>query len=151
MPATTTLSTTTLATGCTDRDTRIQLASTSGVRPGLFLWFDGEAVEVRRIDVDPWIIVKRGVAGSMALPHSSGVPVYIARADQLYEGPPMGRPEGAVLVSPYIDVRAGKLYFAQGDTTPSGTAVRWWQEQTNTRVAGPLGSTTSTLNPTSST
>lgn len=152
MPATVTLASTTLAATVPDSGTtRIKLTSTAGVYGGQCLYMDGELMGVVRIDVDPWVIVSRGIAGSKASPHSSGVVVYIGRADQFYAVPPVGRPDGSVLVSPYIDAMAGIVYFAQGDTTPSGTAVRWWTAQTNTRTSGPLGVTTSTLDPTSST
>jgi hypothetical protein len=148
---TTTLATTALSVGVNASDTRIKVDSTSGMNRDTRLYFPGELMQVIRLDVSPWVIVRRGVDGTTACPHSTAETIYIGRADQFYQGPPVGRPEGAVLVSPYIDVIGNKVYFAQGDTTPSGTAVRWWQEQTTTRVIGPLGSTTTTLNPTSST
>lgn len=156
MPATVTLASTTLAEGCDGAATRLKVTSTSGMYTGLRLFVggagnDGELVKVMRLDVDPWVIVTRGVDGSRAQPHVSGDTVYVGRADQFYCCPPMGRPDAAVAVSPYIDVRAGLIYFAQGDTTPSTSANRWWQQQTNTRTSQPLGVLTSTLDPTSST
>jgi hypothetical protein len=158
MPATVTLTSTTLAEGVSNGDTRVRLTSVSGVTPGLRLYVGGfgapgELMRVDRLDVSPWVVVTRGVDGSRASTHSTGETVYIGRADQFYGVPPFGRPNGAVPVSPYIDAVAGKVYFAQGDTQPSATAVRWWQEQTTVRVPGPLGapSSTTTLDPTSST
>lgn len=156
MPATATLTSTTLAQAVNASDLRIKLASTSGVYPGLSLYISaisgsGELVRVVRLEPDPWVTVTRGVDGSKAQGHSAGETVYIGRADQFYCCPPMGRPDAAIPVSPYIDVQAGRVYFAQGDTTPSATADRWWSEQTNTRTSGPLGVRTTTLDPTSST
>jgi len=151
MPATVTLSTTTLAEGCDASASRIKVASTTGMLPNTRLYVGGELMKVMRIEVDPWVIVARGVDASRAAAHPSGDTVYIGRADQFYAVPPFGRPDASVLVSPYIDVVAGNIYFAQGDVTPTATANRWWQIQTNTRTSGPLGVVTSTLDPTSST
>lgn len=156
MPATVTLSSTTLAQAVNGSDIRIKLTSTTGVLPGLRLFISaiggsGELVRVVKLEPDPWVTVARGVDGSKAQAHSAGDTVYIGRADQFYCCPPMGRPDAAIPVSPYIDVQAGRVYFAQGDTTPSTTADRWWSEVTNTRTSGPLGVRSSTLDPTSST
>jgi len=152
MPALATLVSTTLAEGCDGASTRIKLTSVSGlVNQITRLYVGGELMKFERVDISPWIIVRRGVDGSKASPHVSGEAVFIGRPDQFYYGPPAGRPEAAVLVSPYIDVVNGNVYFAQGDTTPSTSANRWWQIQTNTRTSGPLGVQTSTLDPTSST
>lgn len=156
MPATVTLASTTLAEGCDASATRIKLTSTTGVFFGKCLFIagqgrDGELVKVQRLDVATWVIVTRGVEGSRAQPHVSGDTVYIGDCGQFYAIPPMGRPDAAIPVSPYIDVVNGQIYFAQGDVVPSQTAVRWWQMQTFTRTTGPLGVTTLTLDPTSST
>ena len=151
MPATVTLSTITLAEGCDASAGRIKVSSTSGLTYGLRLYVGGELMNVLRIDVSPWVVVARGVDGSRAAAHPSGDTVYIGRADQFYAVPPFGRPDAAILVSPYIDVVAGNIYFAQGDVNPTASANRWWQIQTNTRTSGPLGVVTTTLDPASST
>lgn len=154
MPATVTLSSTTLAEGCDMGQTRIKVTSTTGMVQGLRIYVGGpggELMKIQRLDVSPWVIVTRGVDGSKASPHSSGETIYIGRGDQFYNVPPVGRPDAAIAVSPYIDVVAGLIYFAQGDNQPSATAVRWWQVQTNTRTTQPLGVQTTTLDPTSST
>jgi hypothetical protein len=151
MPATVTLSSTTITEGVDASATRIKVASTTGLVYGVRLYIDGELMSVQRLDVDPWVIVTRGVDGSRASAHSDDSVVYIGRADQFYDRPPIGRPDAAVLVSPYIDVVNGNVYFAQGDVTPSGSAVRWWQIQTNTRNPQPLGVIPSVLNLTSGT
>jgi hypothetical protein len=77
--------------------------------------------------------------------------VYIARADQLYSTDPYGRPPEAIPVSPWINVRTGDVFFAQGDTLPVGQGDRWWQKQTTTREAGALGVRVTTVTPESST
>lgn len=152
MPALATLSTTTFAEGVDNKSDRIRVASTSGMVPGIRLYANGELMTVLRIDVDPWVVVTRGVDSTSATPHSSGETIYVGRADQFYSSPPVGRPPSPVLVSPYIDAVAGKVYFAQGDNQPSATAVRWWQEQTTTYTPGSLGGpATRALSPTTST
>lgn len=153
MPPTVTLSSTTLAVGVDAAATRIKVASTTGMVANTRLYVgaypSGELMRVDRIDVDPWVVVTRGVDGSKVSPHAIGDTVYVGRADQFYSTPPVGRPDGAIAVSPYIDVVAGKVYFAQGDT---GTqSVRWWVEQTTVRTVSALGVYTTTTTPTSST
>jgi hypothetical protein len=138
MPSTDTLGTTTLAVPVGSGDTRIKLTSTSGIRPGLFLFFDGELVLVNRLDVDPYVIVKRGVEGSSAVPHVPLVTVYIGRGDQFYASDPVGRPPASFPVSPYINVINGSVWLAQGDANVP-TSNRWWQKQTITHTVGPLG------------
>lgn len=150
MPATVTLSSTTLLEGIDDKATRIKVASTAGIVAGLRMYHDKELVAVIRLDVDPWVIVKRGADGTPSLPHGAGAQMFIGRADQFYQGPPRGRPQSAIEVSPYIDVVNGVIYFAQGDAVPAG-APRYWQIQTTTLGVGPLGVRTVTLDPTSST
>lgn len=149
MPATVTLSSTTLADGINDSATRISVASTSGLIPGLRLYIEGELLTVLRLDVDPWVFVTRGVDGTSSSAHSAGALAYIGRADQFYSGPPVGRPQNAIPVSPYIDVINGKVYFAQGDA--SATQSRWWQLQTSIPGTTSLGVRTTTLDPTVST
>lgn len=149
MPATVTLSSTTLAEGVNAASGRIKVASTAGMLAGTRLYIGGELMAVIRIEVDPWVSVTRGVDGSKASAHASEETIYIGRADQFYSTAPVGRPDAAILVSPYIDVVAGRVYFAQGDA--SATSSRWWQEESVTHGAGPLGVRTTTFDPTSST
>ena len=151
MPATVTLSTTTLAAPVDSRTGRIKVASTSGLFTGYRLWVDKELMSVVSLDVDPWVNVKRGVDGTSSSAHSSSATLTIGRADQFYTSDPVGIPAAAILVSPYINVLNGKVWFAQGDTLPDGNSNRWWQEQTATRDIGPLGIRTTTLDPEAST
>ncbi len=154
MPATVTLSTTTLA-ATIERDTRmVKIASTSGILPGTRLVIPGpdrEVMTVLSLGPDPWVIVQRGMDGTVASQHVGGITVYIARGDQLYSTDPVGRPAEAIPVSPWINVRNGKVWFAQGDTLPIGQGDRWWQEQETTREAGALGVRVTTSTPTAST
>jgi hypothetical protein len=110
---------------------------------------DGEVVAVIRLEVDPWVFVSRGADGTAGSQHVSGTLIYIARADQLYQGPPIGTPPTVIPVSPYIDTVNGKVYFAQGDA--SSTSNRWWQQAVTTYDVGPLGVRTAITDLSSST
>jgi len=149
MPATETLSSTTLAVDCAASDTQIKVASTSGLAAGIHLYCDGELMRVVSLGVDPWVNVQRGVSASAARHHEPSATIYIGRADQFYEQDPSGSPHEVIPVSPYINTANGTVWFAQGD--PLRGQYRWWQKQTATYSQGPLGVRVVTLDPTSST
>lgn len=151
MPATVTLSTTTLSEAVTSSAGRIKVASTSGLLTGTRLFVNGELMAVIRLDVDPWVNVARGVDGTASAPHASSATAYIGRADQFYTSDPVGIPAAAIPVSPHINAQNGKVWWAQGDTLPEGNANRWWQLQSETHGTGALGIRTTTLEPESST
>lgn len=160
MPATVTLGSTVLATQLAVDDQFVILASTSGVFPGMCLYVadgggHGELMKVLSLGVNSQVKVLRGVDGTRNVPHSPATVVWIGNADQFYARNPGGEPMDAVLVSPWINVRAGSVWFAQGDAVPvSGTqpvTPRWWQQQSNTFDVGALGVRTTAQNPTSST
>jgi hypothetical protein len=151
MPARVNLATTTLAATLDAKSQFVKLASTSGVRPGMCLFLDGELTKVISLDVDPWVRVLRGQDGSKAITHSSGVAVYAGDGGQFYQYDPVGRPPETFEVSPWINVQNGAVWFAQGDNDPVGLADRWWQLQTTSYDQGPLGIRVKTLNPASST
>lgn len=157
MPATVTLASTTLAYPLNGSgDTLVSLASGSGITPGLRLFVDRELMTV--VSAAPasatgaaTFLVLRGRDGTMAQQHDGGATVYIGRGDQFYDQDPEGAPTEAIPVSPWINVRNGRVWFAQGDVAPTGVASRWWQQQTATYSSGPLGVRIVTLDPTSST
>ena len=160
MPATVTLATTTLAAPVSMDDQYINLVSISGVLIGSNLCvLDGggpaELMDVLGFGTGNLVKVIRGVDGTRTSAHSPASTVYIGTADQFYSRNPHGEPPDAVLVSPYINVRTGGVWFAQGDTVPvSGTQTvgpRWWQLQANTYDVGAVGVRTTSQNPTSST
>lgn len=151
MSATETLSSTTLDGAVGASDGQIKVASTSGIRRGYRLYLDGELMEVLSLGVDPFVNVIRGVDGTKGSAHVSGATVYIGQGHQFYNQDPVGRPADSILVSPYINVKAGRVWFARGDNLPSGTANRYWQLQTATYGTGPLGVATTTYDPTAST
>ena len=150
MPATVTLATTTLRAPVGGSENVITVASTSGLIPGIRLWVDTELMTVMGLGVNSQVQVQRGVDGSSSSPHASSALITIGRADQFYSVAPVGRPPDVIPVSPYIDVIAGNVYFAQGDASPAGLTNRWWQRVTTTYGVGALGVRTSTFDPTSS-
>jgi hypothetical protein len=151
MPARVNLATTTLDQTLDAKSRSVKLASVSGVRVGMCLFLDGELVKVTLLDIAPWVQVLRGQDGSKAIPHSSGVAVYIGDGSQFYQFDPVGRPSETFEVSPWINVQTGAIWFAQGDNDPVGLADRWWQQQGVTYDQGPLGVRVKTFNPTAST
>jgi hypothetical protein len=151
MPATVTLASTTLTNRVLLTDTQVKVGSTSGLYPKTRMYADTEMMEVVSLGPDPWVNVRRGVDGTSATEHSPGATVTIGAANQFYTQDPQGAPNDAVLVSPYINVRTGTMWYSQGDFLPDGLAVRWWQAQTTTHDIGPLGVRTTTQDPTSST
>lgn len=151
MPATVTLSSTTLSAPVGPHDVEVKLASTSGVLPGYRLYVNGELMRVLTLGVGTLVKVNRGVDGTKGLDHLSGSTVYIGQGHQFYSQDPIGRPPSAIPVSPYINVINGSVWFAQGDALPTSDPRRWWTRQTTTFGEGPLGVITTTLDPTSST
>ena len=150
MAATVTLGTTVLAENVDAASTSIKVTSTSGLTPGLRLYLEGELMTVQRLNPNG-VTVLRGQDGSASNAHSSGATMYVGRADQFYFTDPKGRPNSATLVSPYINVKTGVLWHAQGDTLPESTAARWWQPVATTYGVGALGVRTTSEDPTSST
>lgn len=151
MPATETLSSTTLGAPVGPHDTAVKLASTTGVFPGYRLFVNDELMAVESIGVDSWVNVRRGVDGTKGSAHPSSATVWIGQAHQFYDRDPVGRPPSAVLVSPWINVSNGSVWFARGNALPESDANRWWQKQTVTHSEGALGVITTTYDPTVST
>lgn len=151
MPATVTLGTTTLSVPVGVSETQIKVASISGILPGYRLWIGEELMAVQGFGVETYVNVRRGVDGTASAPHASSATVYIGQAHQFYSTDPVGLPNDAIPVSPYINVLNGKLWFARGDPQPDGNSHRWWEAQTTTRAVGALGVVTTTLDPTEST
>jgi len=150
MPANVTLATTTLAQGLNASDNLVKLASTDGIIVGTRLFVEGELMKVNSLSISPWVMVRRGEM-TAAMPHSNGATVYIGRADQFFSQDPVGAPDAIIQVSPYINVLNGNIWFAQGDASSTGTFNRYWQLQTTTHTAVPMGFRSSTIDPTSST
>ena len=150
MAATVTLASTTLAQTISASDGEVKLSSTAGVVPGLRLYTDGEVMTVVSLGIDPWVKVQRGTDATAAVAHHGGSTVYIARGDQLYDRDPVGRPGETVLVKPHINVNSGRIWWPEGGEGMPGAELRWWQQQTTTFAAGPLGIIAQTVTPSTS-
>ena len=155
MPATVTLTSTTLLQTVGVSDSQVVLASTTGLVPGMCLFVDRELMGFLGFgpasSLGTLVNVRRGLDGTTAQAHSSTVTVYIGTPDQFYHQDPWGRPDATTLVSPWINVRNGAVWFAQGDATPSDTANRWWQQRVTTYDVDGFGNVAPTVNPTAST
>jgi hypothetical protein len=147
MAATVTLSTTTLASPVSASSSEVKVASTTGLSTGTRLFVDKELMSVEGFGVSNSVKVIRGVDGTAASAHSSSATVTIGRADQFYDTDPVGTPDAAIPVSPYINVRNGKIWVAQGSEVAGGDVTRWWQEQTTTYSTGALGVQIATTTP----
>ena len=151
MPATVTLSTTTLTNGIGPQDRDVKLASNTGVRTGLFLFAGRELMRVDEVLGNGLVRVSRGQSGTASQKHSSSAVVTIGSGTQFYTQDPVGSPAEATEVAPWINTRNGKVWYAQGDAQPTGLTFRWWQDATTTYSFGPLGIRTTESSPTSST
>ena len=149
MPATVTLSSTVLELGADPLAPSIKPLSTDSILPGCVLFVAGELMRFIAYQPGGWIKVHRGVGGTASIKHSSQETIWIGRPDQMYDNDPVGRPADAIEVSPHINVKSGKVWFAQGD--PEGPGMRWWSEQSTTREAGALGVIQKSQSPSSST
>ena len=153
MPATVTLATATLQAEVNVSDGQIVVDSTSGLTASntnsVFLFCEGELMEVVSLGVNPVVNVLRGVQGTGARYHEPGATIYVGRGDQFYSEDPVGSPKEVIPVSPWINVVNGSIWFAQGDAIPG--QYRWWQQQATVYDVGPVGVRTFTLAPTAST
>lgn len=156
MPATVTLATTTLQESVSATQQQIKVASSTGLTEGIRLYIDKELMSTVSVGITAGnytqVNVRRGVDGTIATAHSSTATITIGRGDQFYHSDPVGAPPLAVLVSPYINVITGTIWYAQGDATETGEVVRWWQQVTTTYSdGGAFGVRTTTSDPTAST
>ena len=151
MPATVTLATTTLTTRLNSSETVICVASLAGILPGLYLFAGRELMVVRSTGPSLCVTVGRGVGGTAAMDHSSSEVVTIGTPAQFYQSDPVGSPPDATQVAPWINAKNGKVWYAQGDSQPTGLTFRWWQDMTTTYSFGALGIRASDATPTSST
>lgn len=145
--ATVSLSTTTLSRTVEPSDSKVYLASTSGVTPGVRLFLDRELLAIERLTgIGTEVIVRRGVDGTVASRHATNTAVYIGRPDQFYSTDPVGLPPNELLVYPYINVITGDLWTAEGDESGPGLQGRIWSKVTRSIDAGALGNNQLTVN-----
>jgi hypothetical protein len=125
--ATVSLSTTTFSNTVEPADSRVILASTSGITPGVRLYVDRELMAVDRLTgIGNEAVVLRGIEGTAASRHATNSTIYIGRGDQFYSSDPIGLPPAILPVYPYINVLTGVVWVAQGDEVGAGNAGRIW-------------------------
>lgn len=140
MQSTFTLATTGFASQVAASDTQVNLTSTSGIVPGVFLFANREVMRIVALTgIGNYASVLRGRDGTETRAHGTGETVYIAQGYQLFESDPQGLPNPATLVNPHINVRNGIVWVVQGDDVGAGTGARSWQPVTTTQSAGALG------------
>lgn len=140
MQSTFTLATTTFATPVRAGDNFINLASTTGIIPGIFLFANREVMKVEFLTgIGNNAKVLRGLEGTETRAHSMADTIYIAPGYQLFETDPTGLPPAATFVNPHINVKNGIVWVVQGDDVGGGTANRTWQQVTSTQTIGSLG------------
>lgn len=140
MQATFTLATTGFAASVARTDTLVNLASTSGIAPGVFLFANREVLMVVGLTgIGNYAAVLRGREGTETRPHGTGETIYVAQGYQLFQSDPQGLPPLAPLVNPHINVANGIVWVVQGDDVGPGTDARSWQPVTTTQAPGALG------------
>lgn len=145
--ATVSLTTTTFTATVEPGDTKVILASATGITPstalpqgGTHLYVDRELMLVERFTgIGNEAVVRRGLDGTAISRHATNATVWIGRGDQFYNTTPMGLPPAVLLVYPYIDVRTGVIWVAQGDESGVGNAGRIWAPMTITLSTDALG------------
>jgi hypothetical protein len=150
LQATYTLATTTFAAPVGASDTQVQLGSTSGITPGVFLFANRELMRVDRLTgIGTAVVVVRGQDGTAQVAHGTGETIYVAQGYQLFASDPVGLPGPGILSNPHINVANGIVWVVQGDDIGPGTGARSWQPVTTAQSAGALGvRVTSTTTPT---
>lgn len=109
-------------------------APPTGVSKGDLIWFDREAMMVLDAGQNP-VIVRRGMAGTIAAGHVSGTTGYAGGPEKFSSVDPVGIPPAFPAANPWINTRDGRVWVAQGDERGPGVAARYWQLQTTTRGA----------------
>lgn len=140
MLATVTLASTSFASAVGAFDTQVNLASTSGIVPGVRLFANREMLCVERLTgIGNNAVVRRGLDGTGSSAHATNETVYIGSPEQFYDIDPQGVPVTGSPVNPYINTRTGVIWVIQGDDVGSGAAARAWQPVTTTQTTGALG------------
>lgn len=141
MQATFTLSTTSFLSKVLVSDSQVNLASTSGIVPGVFLFANRELLQVVGLTgVGNYATVLRGRDGTETRTHGTGETIYLAQGYQLFQSDPQGLPsKGNVLVNPHINVANGIAWVIQGDDEGPGADARQWVPVTTTQIGGALG------------
>ena len=138
-----TLNTTTFTAPVSPNDSSVLVGSVANIVPGQCLFADRELMQVVSIGLatsaSTALTVIRGIAGTAATLHSSGLTVIIGNPDQFYEMSPVGPPPADVLVTPWVNVVNGSVWVAQGDESGPDAQARWWAQSLISHDVGPLG------------
>lgn len=151
MQALFTLATTTFLTPVTATDTQVNLASTSGISPGVFLFANRELLKVVGLTgVGNYASVLRGQEGTATRAHGAGAEtIYLAQGYQLFSSDPQGLPGANIFANPHINVLNGTVWVIQGDDEGPGMQGRTWQQVTTSQAIGATGQrVTTTTTPT---
>jgi hypothetical protein len=118
----------------------VWLSTTANATKGALIVIDAEALEVLGIPVaNAAVRVRRGVAGTNAHRHVNGTTVYLGSPDQFRSVDPLGIPSAFGDPNPWINLRTGQYWLAQGDTVGAGITARYWQKVDSVRTIGALG------------
>ncbi len=110
----------------------------TGIAKGDLVFCDREAMEVIDASVNP-LVVRRGMAGTVCSSHAPGTLVYTGAPWRFYSVDPQGVPDAYPIANPWINVRMGRVWVAQGDQAGPGKSARYWQLQTINRSVGAFG------------
>lgn len=140
------LHSTTLAVAISATDRTVPLVSSAAQSGGipavargdiLFIGTEGMTVIGFGTDgVTPRVM--RGT-GTTAHSHPIGSQVYSGPAWMFKNADPGGIPQGTPTVNPWINLRNGTVWIAQGDEAGPNVGARYWQLQTTSRSLGSLG------------
>lgn len=124
--------------GVTDK--QIPLASVSGIAKDDLIVIDREAMAVLETPVTGRpVYVRRGAVGTVACGHQPAATVYSGTPNLFYSVDPVGTPMAFPLANPWINLRNGTVWVAQGDVVGPGALARRWQLQEKSYAAGALG------------
>ncbi len=150
MIATFTLPSTTFAASVAEGDTQVNLTSTTGVFPGIFLFANREALKVTGFMPNGNAAVLRGQNGTATRAHATNETVWVAPGYQLFDIDPQGTlgPKTVPLCNPHINVQSGAVWVTVGDDDGPMVGARVWQQvTTTTSQSDPDGRQTTTFTP----
>jgi hypothetical protein len=131
------LTQTTLVNALSATDRLVRVGSLTGLTKGNLLVIEREAMTLLDVTSNP-VRVLRGV-GTVAAAHAPAAVVYTASPDQVYNVDPVGVAPLFPIANPWINLRDGRVWVAQGDQIGSGAQTRFWTLQTLTHPVNALG------------
>lgn len=135
----------------------IRLASIANIAKGdliAVVGTDGNVKEAMFVKATPitgtdFVRVTRGVAGTAATSHQIGLTVYTGSSAVFESKDPHGIPLAPPRMNPWINLKNGNVWFAEGESVGPDTGARYWQLLTPTYATGTFGIPSITLAPTS--